>query len=185
MLSYTEAFDAMIEMFRTRYAFTEYKHLDWDAISDEFRPRFERGRGRTMTPRRTASRCATSRGRSPTAMSAGRSRQPRSACSPKRPTVASGMAIRELDDGRTDHQLRARRRPADRGRHRAARRDPRDRRPAGRRRGRARRCRGRHRSAPSTSAGCSSCATRPASRSTPPSTSRSRIPATPNLRRSR
>ena len=44
-LSYTEAFDAMIEMFRTRYAFTDYKQLDWDAISDEFRPRFERGRG--------------------------------------------------------------------------------------------------------------------------------------------
>jgi C-terminal processing protease CtpA/Prc len=40
-LGYTEAFDAMIEMFRTRYAFTEYKGLDWDAISAEFRPRFE------------------------------------------------------------------------------------------------------------------------------------------------
>jgi C-terminal processing protease CtpA/Prc len=40
-LSYTEAFDAMIDLFRTKYAFTEYKGLDWDAISDEFRPRFE------------------------------------------------------------------------------------------------------------------------------------------------
>jgi C-terminal processing protease CtpA/Prc len=40
-LSYTEAFDAMIEKFRTEYAFTEYKDLDWNAISNEFRPRFE------------------------------------------------------------------------------------------------------------------------------------------------
>ncbi len=40
-LSYTEAFDAMIEKFRTEYAFTEYKELDWNEISDEFRPRFE------------------------------------------------------------------------------------------------------------------------------------------------
>jgi C-terminal processing protease CtpA/Prc len=31
----------MIELFRTRYAFTDYKQLDWDAISAEFRPRFE------------------------------------------------------------------------------------------------------------------------------------------------
>jgi C-terminal processing protease CtpA/Prc len=40
-LSYTEAFDAMIEKFRTEYAFTELKNLDWDAISAEFRSRFE------------------------------------------------------------------------------------------------------------------------------------------------
>lgn len=40
-MSYTEAFDAMIEKFRTEYAFTDYKDLDWDEISDEFRPRFE------------------------------------------------------------------------------------------------------------------------------------------------
>ncbi len=40
-LSYTDAFDAMIELFRTRYAFTEYKGLDWDALKTEWRPRFE------------------------------------------------------------------------------------------------------------------------------------------------
>jgi len=39
-LTYTEAFDAMVELFRTEYAFTEYKAVDWDAMSDEFRPRF-------------------------------------------------------------------------------------------------------------------------------------------------
>jgi C-terminal processing protease CtpA/Prc len=40
-MTYTEAFDAMIEKFRLEYAFTEFKELDWDAISDEFRPLFE------------------------------------------------------------------------------------------------------------------------------------------------
>lgn len=40
-LSYTEAFDQMIEMMRKNYAFTELKGIDWDALSAEFRPRFE------------------------------------------------------------------------------------------------------------------------------------------------
>lgn len=40
-MSYTEAFDAMIDKFRREYAFTEYKNIDWDAKAEEFRPRFE------------------------------------------------------------------------------------------------------------------------------------------------
>ncbi|MBL8162514.1 MAG: peptidase S41, partial [Anaerolineae bacterium] len=40
-LSYSEAFDAMIELFRTTYAFTEEKNIDWDAKKAEFRPLFE------------------------------------------------------------------------------------------------------------------------------------------------
>jgi len=40
-MSYTEAFDAMLEKFRNEYAFTEYKNIDWDARDKEFRPRFE------------------------------------------------------------------------------------------------------------------------------------------------
>ncbi len=40
-LPYPEAFDAMLEKMRTEYAFTEYKGIDWDALSSEFRPRFE------------------------------------------------------------------------------------------------------------------------------------------------
>lgn len=40
-LSYTEAFDAMIELFRKTYAFTEEKKIDWDARKAEFRPLFE------------------------------------------------------------------------------------------------------------------------------------------------
>ena len=39
-MSYSDAFDAMIEKLSKEYAFTEYKGLDWDALSAEFRPRF-------------------------------------------------------------------------------------------------------------------------------------------------
>ncbi len=40
-MSYTEAFEAMLEKMSTEYAFTEYKSLDWAALADQFRPRFE------------------------------------------------------------------------------------------------------------------------------------------------
>jgi C-terminal processing protease CtpA/Prc len=40
-MSYTEAFDAMLKKMRTEYAFTEYKGINWDALEDEFLPRFE------------------------------------------------------------------------------------------------------------------------------------------------
>jgi C-terminal processing protease CtpA/Prc len=38
-LSYTDAFDAMIQKLRREYAFTTYKDIDWDALAAEFRPR--------------------------------------------------------------------------------------------------------------------------------------------------
>jgi C-terminal processing protease CtpA/Prc len=40
-LSYTEAFDKMLEKFTNEYAFTELKKIDWAAKGKEFRPRFE------------------------------------------------------------------------------------------------------------------------------------------------
>jgi C-terminal processing protease CtpA/Prc len=40
-LSYTEAFDRMLEKFTNEYAFTELKQIDWAAKGAEFRPRFE------------------------------------------------------------------------------------------------------------------------------------------------
>ena len=40
-LTYTEAFDQMLEKFTNEYAFTEFKEIDWPAKSAEFRPRFE------------------------------------------------------------------------------------------------------------------------------------------------
>ncbi|HET9913265.1 MAG TPA: S41 family peptidase [Anaerolineales bacterium] len=39
-LSYTEAFDKMLEKFTNEYAFTELKQIDWAAKGEEFRPRF-------------------------------------------------------------------------------------------------------------------------------------------------
>lgn len=39
-LSYSEAFEKMVEKFKNEYAFTELKGIDWDAKADEFRPRF-------------------------------------------------------------------------------------------------------------------------------------------------
>ena len=39
-LSYSEAFDGMIGLFRTKFAFTELYDLDWDALEAEYRPRF-------------------------------------------------------------------------------------------------------------------------------------------------
>jgi len=41
-LSYTEAFDKMLEKFTNEYAFTELKGIDWAAKGKEFRPRFEK-----------------------------------------------------------------------------------------------------------------------------------------------
>lgn len=38
-MTYTEGFDALMDLLRTRYAFTEEKDLDWDALEAEFRPR--------------------------------------------------------------------------------------------------------------------------------------------------
>jgi C-terminal processing protease CtpA/Prc len=49
-LSYTNAFDAMVDMMRREYSFTEYKGINWDALYQEFYPRFqqaERDRDRT------------------------------------------------------------------------------------------------------------------------------------------
>ncbi|MCP4357318.1 MAG: hypothetical protein GY796_04785 [Chloroflexi bacterium] len=40
-LSYTEAFDGLIDQLEREYAFSEYKGIDWDALRTELRPRFE------------------------------------------------------------------------------------------------------------------------------------------------
>lgn len=40
-MTYTAAFDAMVDKFRREYAFTEFKHMDWDALSATYRPRVE------------------------------------------------------------------------------------------------------------------------------------------------
>lgn len=40
-LSYTEAFDALIEKAKREYPFTELKELDWDALAELYRPRIQ------------------------------------------------------------------------------------------------------------------------------------------------
>lgn len=39
-LSYSQAFDAMIELLRKKYAFTDYKQINWDELHSDFHPRF-------------------------------------------------------------------------------------------------------------------------------------------------
>jgi C-terminal processing protease CtpA/Prc len=41
LLSYDEAFQALINQMRREYAFTTLKDVDWDALYDEFMPRFQ------------------------------------------------------------------------------------------------------------------------------------------------
>ena len=41
-LSYTEAYDKMVEKFTKEYAWTDLKKIDWAAKAKEFRPRFEK-----------------------------------------------------------------------------------------------------------------------------------------------
>ncbi|MBC8170375.1 MAG: PDZ domain-containing protein, partial [Anaerolineae bacterium] len=40
-LGYVDAFDAMIELLRQKYAFTDYKQIDWDQIIADYRPLIE------------------------------------------------------------------------------------------------------------------------------------------------
>ena len=40
-LSYTEAFNAFLDQLEKEYAFTEYKGIDWEALREEFLPRFQ------------------------------------------------------------------------------------------------------------------------------------------------
>jgi C-terminal processing protease CtpA/Prc len=40
-LSYTAAFDKMVDKFKKEYAWTELKQIDWDAKAKQFRPEFE------------------------------------------------------------------------------------------------------------------------------------------------
>ena len=40
-LSYPEAFDALVDKLSVEYAFTEYKDIDWEALREQYLPRFE------------------------------------------------------------------------------------------------------------------------------------------------
>ncbi len=107
-LPYPEAFDGLIDQMRKEYAFTEYKGIDWDALQAEFRPRFEQAQedGDSLEYQRALRDFAWS---IPDGHVSG-------------PTVIEdfraaaggglGIAIRELDDGRTIVNHVTRRSPA-------------------------------------------------------------------------
>ena len=96
-MSYSAAFDAMIDLFRTKYAFTEYKKLDWNAISAEFRPRFvEAEQKKDVRAYLRALRDFTF------AIPDGHVSGPVVSQDFQDATIGGvGMAIRDLDDGRT------------------------------------------------------------------------------------
>jgi C-terminal processing protease CtpA/Prc len=96
-LSYTEAFDKMVEMFREEYAFTEYKGVDWDAMVTAFRPRFEEAEANNdVEAYRRALRDFM------LSIPDAHITAPFIAEDFQRDTAGGlGMAIRELDDGRT------------------------------------------------------------------------------------
>jgi C-terminal processing protease CtpA/Prc len=95
-LDYPEAFDALVDQLRKEYAFTEYKGLDWDALQQEFRPRFEQAQadGDNLAYRRALRDFAWS-------IPDGHISGP-AVFEDFRQAVSGGLglAIRELDDGR-------------------------------------------------------------------------------------
>lgn len=95
-MSYSEAFDAMIEKMRKEYAFTEYKQIDWDAKSAEFRPRFVAAEeAQDEKAYRVALRDFT------WSIPDGHVKGPTIADDFRSATEGGvGMAVRELDDGR-------------------------------------------------------------------------------------
>ena len=96
-LSYTDAFDAMIEKMRKEYAFTELKGIDWDALSEEFRPRFE-----TAENEQDAREYLRALHDFSFAIPDGHISGPRLAEEFQRQASGGvGLAIRDLDDGRT------------------------------------------------------------------------------------
>ena len=96
-LSYTEAFDKMVAMFREEYAFTELKGIDWDAMVAAFRPRFaEAEANNDVEAYRRALRDFM------LSIPDAHIQAPFVAEDFQRDTSGGlGMAIRELDDGRT------------------------------------------------------------------------------------
>ncbi|MGC4042159.1 MAG: hypothetical protein QM710_15560 [Flavobacterium sp.] len=69
-LSYSSAFDAMIDKMSKEYAFTDYKHIDRAAKAKEFRPRFVKAEQDKDAKEYLRARCVILPGRSLMAMSA-------------------------------------------------------------------------------------------------------------------
>ncbi len=96
-LEYAEAFDALVEKLRKEYAFTEYKGLDWDQIHADLRPQFEEADDKNDPQVYRRALRALAR-----AIPDGHVRGPQLLDEFAAETSGGlGIAVRELDDGRT------------------------------------------------------------------------------------
>jgi len=96
-LSYTEAFNAFVDQLSKEYAFTDYKGLDWEALREEFLPRFESAEsaGDVQAYRRALRDFAWS-------IPDGHISGPQIIEDFREATAGGlGIAIREMDDGRS------------------------------------------------------------------------------------
>jgi C-terminal processing protease CtpA/Prc len=96
-LSYPEAFDALVDQLSEEYAFTDYKGIDWEALREEFRPRFEEAQaeGDSLAYQRALRDFAWS-------IPDGHVSGPQVVSDFQEATAGGlGIAIRDVDDGRT------------------------------------------------------------------------------------
>ncbi len=96
-LGYAEAFNAFIDQLSKEYAFTEYKGIDWEALREEFLPRFEAAEsaGNVLAYRRALRDFAWS-------IPDGHVSGPQIIEDFREATSGGlGIAIREMDDGRS------------------------------------------------------------------------------------
>ncbi|HIP73673.1 MAG TPA: hypothetical protein EYH05_20030, partial [Anaerolineae bacterium] len=95
-LSYTEAFDALVDQLKNEYAFTEYKGIDWEALREEFRPEFE-----AADEAKDADRYLNALGRFALAIPDGHVSGPFLRDAFREAILGGiGLAVKELDDGR-------------------------------------------------------------------------------------
>ncbi len=96
-LGYVEAFNAFVDQLSKEYAFTEYKGIDWEALREEFLPRFQAAESadNVLVYRRALRDFAWS-------IPDGHISGPQIIEDFREATAGGlGIAIRELDDGRT------------------------------------------------------------------------------------
>ncbi len=95
-LSYTEAFDALVDQLKNEYAFTEYKGIDWEALREEFRPEFA-----AADKAQDADRYREALGRFALAIPDGHVSGPFLRDAFREAILGGvGLAVKELDDGR-------------------------------------------------------------------------------------
>lgn len=95
-LSYTEAFDSLVDQLKNEYAFTEYKGIDWEALRDEFHAEFE-----AADEAKDADRYLNALGRFALAIPDGHVSGPFLRDAFREAILGGiGLAVKELDDGR-------------------------------------------------------------------------------------